>query len=153
MANDILVKKTGTGLKDFLAALVKPLQTNTDLLDDFEAEQTKRATWNGQKIVLEAALNDIFGVTVAPFIYIEMNRDITTNVFFYQPSEAIPVYFSQPSENDPVYLSQPSELSAIDYDFTVFIPTGIHTAELERQLIAQTKLYKIVGPSFDVQTY
>jgi hypothetical protein len=153
MASDILVKRNGTGIKDFLAALVKPLQTNTDLLDDFEAQETKRATWNGQKIVLEAALNDLFGITVAPFIYIEMNRSVATNTYFYQPSEFIPVYFSQPSENDPVYLSQESELSAVDYDFTVFIPVGIHTAELERRVRAETNLYKVVGPNFDIQTF
>lgn len=153
MATDILVVKNGTGIKDFLSSCVEPLQTKTDELSTFETQIRKEARWNGQKMILQAALNDIFGIVIAPFIIIEMNQSIATNTWFFQPSELIAVYFSQPTENDPVYLNQSSELSSSDYDFTVYIPVGIYTAEVERRVRALTTLYKIVGPSFNIETY
>lgn len=151
-AFDILIKTGGTGIKDFLAALVKPIQTSSDNMQDFEAEYSKRARFNGQKVVLEAALNDIFGVTSAPFIYIETNQDIGSSLYFFEPAEGSPVYFSEPSEVDPVYFFEPGD-STSDYDFTVFIPTGIHTAELERRVRAEVNLYKVAAATFDIQTF
>jgi len=150
---DILVKKTGTGVKDFLSALVKPLQTNTDKIKAFETLQNKHLKWNGQKIVLQAALNDLFGITASPFIIVEMNQSIASNDFFFEESELSPVYFSEPIENDGVFFNEPGELSAEDYDFKILIPTGIYTAELDRQVRAQTMIYKISGPKFLIETY
>lgn len=147
--DDILITSGGSDLKDFLAALVKPLQTASDSLDDFETEYRKRARFNGQKIILQEALNDIFGVTG---IYIEHNQDIGENLYFYEEAELSPVYFYEESENDPVYFFEPSEVT-MDYDFTVFIPTGIHTAELERRVRAEVNLYKIAGTTFNIDTY
>jgi len=150
---DLNVVSGGSQLKDFLASLVKPLQTNTDLLKTFETQTTKVAKWNGRKIVLQAALNDLFGITSAPFIYIEWNRDIATNQYFYESSELTPVYFSEPSENDPVYIAEDSELGTVDYDFIIYIPVGIYTTELERRVRAYANLYKLAGPNFQILTY
>lgn len=150
---DLNVVSGGSQLKDFLASLVKPLQTNTDLLKTFETQTTKVAKWNGRKIVLQAALNDLFGITAPPFIYIEWNRDIVTNTYFYESSELSPVYFSEASENDPVYFSESSEPPLIDYDFIVWIPAGIWTTEVERRIKAYTNLYKLAGPKFITDTY
>lgn len=150
---DINTRHGGTQLVDFLSALLSPLQTNTNLLKTFETQVTKEATWNGRKMVLQAALNDLFGITSAPFIIVEMNRSIGTHLFFYRASENTPVYFRRTSENDPVYFFRSSEIGAIDYDFTVKIPSGIWTAELERRVKAYTNLYKLDGPSFNIITY
>lgn len=150
---DINTKHGGTQLVDFLSALLSPLQTNTGLLKTFETQVTKEATWNGRKMVLQAALNDLFGITVAPFIIVEMNRSIGTHLFFYRTSEASPVYFRRTSENDPVYFFRLSEVGSADTDFTVKIPIGIWTTELERRVRAYTNLYKLVGPSFTIITY
>lgn len=150
---DILVQPGGTQLKDFLAALLSPLQDNTDSLKDFETEQTKHAKWNGQKIILQAALNDLFSVTSAPYIIVETNQGVGINTFFYEPSELSPVYFSEPPETDPVYFFESSEVTAMDYDFKIKIPSGIWTAELERQVKAQTNLYKLAGKRFIIETY
>lgn len=150
---DILTTPTGTGLKDYLAGLVVGLQTNGATMKTFETEYKKRAKFNGQKIILQAALNDIFGITSAPFIYIETNQSVGSNLYFFEPSELTPVYFSEPSENDPVYFFEPSELGTEDYDFIVFIPVGIYTTELERQVRAQTTLFKLAGTRFIIDTY
>ena len=151
--NDILLEKNSTALKDFIAALMEPMQTRTDDLKNFETEQTKRAKFNGQKIVLQAALNDLFGITSAPFIIVETNRNIGSNLYFYEPSEDQPVYFAEPSENDPIYFFEPGELTVTDYDFIVHIPSGIWTAELERRIKAQTMIYKLAGPKVIFDTY
>lgn len=150
---DLNVTFGGTQLKDFLAALVKPLQTNTDALLTFETQVTKEAHWNGRKIVLQAALNDLFGITSAPFIYIEWNREISTNTYFYRRSENTPVYFNRKSENDPVVFFRRSETVAVDYDFIVWIPSGIFTSEVERRIRAYTNIYKLAGPSFITNSY
>ena len=150
---DLNVTFGGTQLKDFLSALLKPLQTNTDALLTFETQVTKEAHWNGRKIVLQAALNDLFGITSAPFIYIEWNRSVSTNRYFYRRSENSPVYFSRRSENDPVFFFRRSETVPVDYDFIVWIPTGIWTTELERRVKAYTNLFKLAGPSFIIDTY
>lgn len=150
---DLLTTPSGTQVKDFLAALTKGLQTNGALMKTFETEQTKRATWNGRKMVLQAALNDIFGITADPFIIVETNQNLGTNRYFFRASELSPVYFSRTIENDPVYFYRSSELIPVDYDFVIHIPSGIDTAELERQIKAQTNLYKLAGPSFIIDTY
>lgn len=150
---DLNIIPGGSQLKDFLASLVKPLQTNTDSLKTFETQTTKAAKWNGRKIVLQSALNDLFGITSPPYIYIEWNRSIATNLYFYEASELVPVYFSEVAENDPVYMAEDSELGTVDYDFIVYIPIGIWTTELERRVRAYTNLYKLAGPNFIIDTY
>lgn len=151
---DIILNQGGVGtVKKLITSLLAPLQTMTNGMKDFETLQVKRSTWNGRKMVLQAALNDIFGITTAPFIIVETNQDVGDNLFFYEPSESIPVYFSEPSELEPVYFFEPGELPATDYDFKVLIPSGIWTAEIERQIKAQTGLYKLAGPKVIFETY
>lgn len=152
---DILLNKDGTGSSflKFVISLLEPLQTMTDGMKTFETQELKRAKWNGQKIVLQAALNDLFGITTAPFILIETNQDLGQNTYFYEDTELVPVYFFEASENDPVYFFEDSETTPEDYDFKVLIPVGIWTIELERQVRAQTTLYKLAGPKFIIETY
>lgn len=151
-AFDILITTGGTGIKEFLSALVEPVQTVTDDMLAFENQYTKRARFNGQKIVLEAALNEIFGVTTPPLIYIETNQGIGSSLYFFEPAEGSPVYFSEPSEIDPVYFFESGD-SVSDFDFTVFIPVGIYTAELDRRVRAEVTLFKVAAATFDIQTF
>lgn len=90
---DLLINKGGGDetVKKFLYSLLEPLQTLTDELKTFETGEKKRARWNGQKMVLQAALNDIFGVTSAPFILVE--TIIPPYTYFFEPAENNPVYF------------------------------------------------------------
>lgn len=153
MKDLLTTNNAGTQVKDFLAALTVGLGTNGSVMKTFETQQLKRSKWNGRKMVLQAALNDIFGITTAPFIIVETNQSLGTNKYFYRASELSPVYFSRAIENDPVFFYRSSELIPVDYDFLVKIPIGIDTAELERQVKAQTNLYKLAGPKFLITTY
>jgi hypothetical protein len=148
---DLLINKGGGDetVKKFLYSLLEPLQTITDELKTFETNELKRAKWNGQKMVLQAALNDIFGITSAPFIIVETVPSVF--VYFYEASEATPVHFYEQVESSAVFFYEDSELLTVS--FRVLIPSGIHTAELERQVRAQTNLYKLAGKTFDIETY
>jgi hypothetical protein len=151
--NDIILDKLSSSLKEFMFSLASPLQDSLDDMSVFEADTIERTKYNGQKIILQAAVNKIFGITVAPFIIVETNNDPAVALYFYQPSELSPVFFSQPTEGDPVYFFQPGEIPAAYYDFLVKIPVGIWTSELERQVGAQTSLYKLAGKVFKIITY
>lgn len=143
---DLLLITEGVGqVRKFIASLLAPLQEKTNETKTFEGEQLRRARYNGQKIVLQAALNEIFGITAPPYIIVQTNPSIVSNTYFYEPSEETPIYFSEPDEMEPVYLYEPGELLVEDYDFSVSIPLGIWTAELERQIKAETLKYKIAG--------
>lgn len=152
---DILLKKDGTDftLRKFLTGLLASLQTVTNGLKTFETQELKRSRWNGQKMVLQEALNDLFGITSAPFILIETNQDLGQNTYFYEPIEDVDVFFSEVSENDPIYFFEGAEVGGSDYDFKVLIPAGIYTTELARRVSAQTYLYKLAGPKFIIETY
>lgn len=152
MAFDILVDHGGTGLKDYISALIKPLQTNTNSLKVFETEYKKRAKFNGQKIVLQSALNNIFGVAIAPFIIVTPNREIGENSYFYNDAEISPMYFYNDAEVNPKFSYNATEVVS-DFDFLIEIPIGIYTTDLERRVRAEANLYKLAGVTFDIITY
>jgi hypothetical protein len=149
---DILVDGVGTGLRDFISALVYPLQSLTSEMNTFEADAKKRARLNGQKMVLEAGLNSIFGVTIDPKILINNNSADATQAI-YNDSELIDVFFFSSAENDPKYFLNDSEASVIPYDFLVRIPTGIYSAELERRIRNEVTIYKLAGTRFLIEQY
>jgi hypothetical protein len=152
MAFDILTQHGGTALKDFLSSLLAPLQTNTDNMKSFETEYNKRSKFNGQKIVLQEALNNIFSVTVAPFIIVETNNVPGINLYVFEPAENSPIIVKEITEGDPLYIFESGEITS-DYNFLVKIPVGIYTAELDRRIKAETNRYKIVGVTFTTVTY
>lgn len=149
---DILLRD-GTSLKNFLSSLVFPLQSLTTEMNTFEAEAKKRAKLNGQKMILEAGLNNIFGITVAPFIKIENESNDADGTAFFNNAELSPVYFSNSAENDPVYFLNSAEVSSTTYDFKVLIPIGIYTTELERRVKSETNIFKVAGTRFIIETY
>ena len=108
--------------------------------------------WQGQKIVLQAALNSYFGLA-ANQIYIGFARTIVNNVYIYNKVENHPVYFYNKSEGKPNYLFNKAEITTPVYSYTVFIPVGIYTAELNRRVIAFVKLYGLAGKLFNTATY
>lgn len=149
------VMRRGTSFVLFVQSLIKPLETVNAAWVTFEADVRKRSKFNGQKIVLQEALNDIFGVTVAPFIQVETNQVVGAANYFYKEAESDP---------DPNYFYKEAEPGGINYfykesegggqtNFTVKIPVGIHTAELEARVSAETNKYKLAGMTFDIVTY
>lgn len=148
-----IVLQTGTSLKEFLAALLFPLQSLTTSMDSFDTLIKKTAKFNGQKMVLEAALNDLFSITTDPKIKVENAFADGDQIYFYNNPEITKQYFFNDAELDPLYLYNSAELTLQTYDFIVLIPTSLHTAELERRVQSETTLIKLAGTRFIIQTY
>lgn len=145
--------KRGTSIIDWLTSLVAALFTKGTEWDTYDTEIRKRARFNGQKMVLQAALNDIFGVTSAPFILVESQHSIVVNVFIFNEAEGLHRYsYNEGEFTPPLYIFNESETPDA-FDFLVKIPSGIHTAELERRVTEETRTYKLAGKTFDVITY
>jgi len=142
-----------SNLIDFITALLEPLATKATEWLSFDVEIRKRAKFNAQIVVLAAALNELYGVAIAPFILIETVSTTGATTYFYNSTEGInPVYLYNQSESETVYMYNQSEVNN-DYEFVVKIPVGIYTAELERRIINEVNIYKLAGTRFITQTY
>lgn len=148
---DILtqVNELATTLKQFISGLVYPLQSLSDASNTVYEEYLLDAKRNGQKMVLQKAINTIMGFA-ADTVYITTNTDVASQLYFYQASENFPVYFSEPSENDPVYFYNNGELGGNGADFTVNVPAAQNTTENIRRITALTNLYKLSGKTFSI---
>lgn len=150
---DIKLLFSGTGLKNFISSLVKGLQTKTDEVAPFYVNLFTRASYyNGRKMVLQKALNEIFALAVNS-IRIESNRVASTAAFIYESSESTQTYFKESTEAIQTYVYESSEFVASAADFTVKIPVGIYTAALDRAVSAEVTLFKLAGKTFVVITY
>ena len=146
----------GSSIINFLASLVSPIQTATDYYIPYQDDINVRLKYNGQIMVLAASLNEIFGVTSAPFIRIETNTDAAgIPAFFYNDTEGIPTsFFYNSSEgiDTTFFIPDPNQNNQIP-SFRVLIPSGIYTTDLEEKVRAETQLYKIAGKLFEIIQY
>jgi len=137
---------------DWCHSLIWSLQVVMASNASWEEEIRRRALYNGGKMVLQDALNTIFGLTPNEII-VETQSEVAYKTFTYNESENIPIYSYNESESSPpIYLFNDSE-AVDDFDFLVLVPVGIYTAELDRRIRAEVNLYKTAGKSFDVITY
>lgn len=146
----------GESIIDFLSSLVEPVQTLTDETAVFEVNTRTRLRYNGKVMVLQAALNEIHGITAAPFIRIETNRDPQgIPSFIYDESDGVPTmfFFDEGDAGPPAYLLPNPEDANIIPDFRVLIPSGIWTQDLEDTIRADVQLYKIAGQLFEIIQY
>lgn len=155
VTNLLPVFKRSTSLIDFIYSLVKPLQTaSDDTWNDFDIEIRKMAKFNSQTIVLRSALNNVFGVTSPPYIYIETLDHLAKTSYVYNESENFnPVFVYNDSQGILTHVFNDSEIDNNLSDFVVHIPVGIHTPELEIQVRNQVKIYHLAGMSFTIDTY
>jgi hypothetical protein len=134
-------------LLDFLRALGGQLQSSNDAVGAFDATVRKQAKWNGQKIVLQGALNDYFGLA-ANTIYITTNS-VHPSIYCYNEAESVFIYCYNELEATKLYCWNEAEVSS-PYSFTVAIPIGIYTAELARRVTSIVNLFKLAGTTFNV---
>lgn len=138
----------------FVYALISPLTTTRQKCQDFEEDVRTRSMYNGQKMVLQAALNQIFNVTSAPFIIIETIRETIDVKYFNNQSEALnPIFAYNQSESSVLYLNNSNEAGSLANNFVVRIPSGIYTTEIERRLRAEVDNYKLFSKNFTVEQY
>lgn len=146
------LQEAATALRDFITSLLAPSQTRTDELDTFYSDLLTRSKYNARKMVMQRALNQIFGLA-ANSIRIVTDTSAATLLYFYQPAELVNVFFYQPSENNPVFFTQAGEIAPGATDFVVLIPIGIYTAELDRRVKAEVSKLNLAGKTFSTATY
>jgi hypothetical protein len=129
---------------EWLRALLSPLTTLNGIFTDYRAELIKRLRYNGQVIILENLLNDLFDDTDR-LIYIDTVNDRLSGVYVYQPSEDVAEFISQPGEAPPVYIFQANEPMNVGYDFIVWVPDGILDSEQQQRIKAVVYKYKLAG--------
>ena len=146
----------GVSFMDFIGSLVEPIQTVSDQVVIDEALIQTRLKYQGQVMVLQASLNEIFGITATPFIRIETNVDAAAiPAFVYAKLDGIPTMSIEEvgSLVDTAFIiPNPLEQNTIP-SFRVLIPTGIWTQDLEDKVRIETQLYKIAGKLFEIKTY
>lgn len=141
-------------LIDYITALIEPVATKSTTFEAFDNDVNDRARFNGQIVILRAALNKLFGVTSAPLIDIETVENYATIGFIYNEAEDADTIFIYNSIETTPMLFVYNDLEIGDmFAFTVKIPTGIHTAELERRIRSEVQLYKASGLTFNIITY
>lgn len=141
-----------TNVIDYITALLEPLKTKATEWHAFDDDMRKRAKFNGQAVVLAAALNNIFGVTTAPYILIQTVNNVGLTTFIYNDDEEITYIYKGTEGMGTTYFYNESEI-ILDYDFIVSIPSGIYTTELDRQITSEVKKYKLAGKKFITDTY
>jgi hypothetical protein len=151
--NLLPVFKRSTSIIDYLTAMIDSVDVKSAEMSTFETDIRKRAKFNSQIIVLQAALNNIFGVTVAPWILIETKTGVANLVYIYNEAEGRPpTYIYNEAEGNTVYIYNDAEITT-SVNFIVKIPIGIHTAELERRVKNEVNTYKLAGRTFTITTY
>ncbi len=142
-------------LLNFLGSLVKPLQTKNDELILFEVAIRKRLRYNGKIMVLAASLNEIFDITIAPFIRIETNVDLgSTPDFIYDVADATPTFtIYDPADGVANYIISNPNVSNTIVSFRVLIPVAIDTPALRENITTEVNLYKIAGKTYEIITY
>lgn len=137
---------------NFVTALLKPLAQDSIEMTAFDLDQRTRVKFNGQKIVLQAALNYLYGVVTEPPIYILTTTGTGATAYVNNLSEADPGYVYNASETTPGYVYNKSEAQTA-IDFVVYVPASIYSAELERRITASVQLIKVGGVDFEVEQY
>lgn len=138
---------------DFLTSLVHPLQVTMDANEAFDFDIRLRAKFNGRKMILQAALNTIFAQPANTIIVETQFANIAYNNYIYNESEGITIFtYGEAESSNTMYTFNESEPIST-FDFLVKVPIGIYTAELDRRIRAEVKLYKLAGKTFDVVTY
>lgn len=134
-------------IANYLGSLLQPLKELAQTMSTFNDNQLKRARFNGQIIVLRAALEDITGISG---IQIETN-DVVEPLYLFQQAEADPVYFYQEAESTPVYMYQEAEVG-VGYSFTVKVPVASYNADVDAQIRGEIAIFGLVGKNFNITT-
>ena len=139
----------------WLTALLEPLQTlHDDTFITYKAEVITKAKQNGQKILLEDTLNNVFGVVGPQFIQIDNSGDDVTPDIFYNESEGVtPFTLYNESEAQPaVYFNNEAELTN-NRIFIVKVPIAIYTAVGETAIREEVDRLRPYSTFYTIITY
>jgi hypothetical protein len=130
---------------EWVRVLLSPISTLNAVFVTYRAELIKRLRYNGQVIILEALLNDIFHPSGRE-IYIETIDDRLAQLYVFQTSENQDAeHIHQSGEAPPVYIFGAEESISVGYDFIVWVPDELLSTEEEQRIKAVVRRYKLAG--------
>lgn len=141
--------------KAWQTALLTPEQTlHDDIFKTYRPDVLARAKQNGQKIIMESVLNEVFGVTGPSLIYIDNTGDDISPVIFFNKSEGYPpVYFYNQSEGQPpVYFNNKSE-SLTNTNFKVYVPAATYAAYGIDRIAAEVDRLRPYSTNYTIISY
>lgn len=132
-------------LIDYVKVLVSPIAYIYGVFMDTRLTLLKKMRFNGQVIVLENMLNDIFDTSLRRIRILTIS-DTLRKKYVYQKQELKPLWVYQRSENLPVYIHLLEEYrNNGGYDFIVEVPDGVYSAVELEQIKIYTNYYKLAG--------
>jgi len=141
----------GSSVIDWLYSLAKPVESKIVGEAVYIAVLDEELKYNGQKIVLQAALNNLTGATG---IIVVTNRTFNGLApVLYNAIESINTGVTKnkiEGGDTMVTINTSEETNA--KDFQVQIPVGIHTADLEAEVDHYTNLMKPSGTTYEIIT-
>jgi hypothetical protein len=150
VTNLLPARKRTTSLTDWIVSLIWSVSDRSTELATFESDIRTRVRFNGRHLVLAEALNKLFGVTG---IRVETRTSPAQVTYIYNDVESFePVYIYNAGEGKTLYIYNDTEMDDGN-DFVVLIPIGVYTVELDRQVSAEVRTYKLAGKSFVIETY
>lgn len=129
----------------FVKDLLVPLETVYQEFLEYRIAIDKTLQYNGQTIILENLLNDIFDSTLRRIRIINQIHD-EEGLFIARAAENQIVYIGRKIDNEPTYIGRYNENSIIAYDFIVLVD-GHLSPELEVRLKSIVNYYKMAGTS------
>lgn len=127
----------------YLKALLKPIKTLYNSFVSYRRVTIKKLRYNGQTIILQNYLNDLFDPTLRR-IRILTVFDLDMPLYVGLDSEPDPVYLGLNSEPSPLYLGLNSETGYL-FHFIVEAATGSLTAQQIVRLKAVVNYYRLAG--------
>lgn len=140
--------KRKPNILSIIDSMLAPLQElHYSTMTIFRNDALRRARYKSQKIVMEEVLNNVFGITSGPRIYIN-NNNSKDGLYFYKQTEGLNKHYF--SNARPVYFSNPTEYNP-ETDVTIFVPTS--HAPLTRQIRLFAKKLLVVGVRYNLVVY
>lgn len=141
--------------KSWQTALLAPEQQLHDsIFNVFRPYIIERSKQNGQKIVMESVLNDTFGVTAPPLIYIDNTGDDVGGVTFFNESEGYPgvIFYNESEGQAPTFFYNDSE-TVQNNDFKVYVPAAVYAAEGEAKIAAEVDRLRPYSTNYVIISY
>jgi len=142
-------------MKAFLGANLTPVKTlHEEVFTTYRPQVLAKSKQNGQKIILEAVLNEVFNTTSPALIYIDNTGDDKPPITFFNQSEGYPsvVFYNQSEGQAAATFYNQSEAQA-NNDFKVYVPAAIYSANGEAKIRAEVDRLRPYSTNYIIISY
>ena len=147
--------KRGTVQKAWLGALAAPIITlHSDIFTTYYPDVIGRAKQNGQKIIMEDALNSTFGVAGPSFIYIDNTGDDVGPKIFFNEGEGYPgvtLYNESEGETPFYFVNEPETVK--NNDFIVYVPAAVLASVGAPKIAAEVDRLRPYSTTYQIISY